>query len=229
MTATLRAEGVSKSFGGLQALADCSLTAPAGRITGLIGPNGSGKTTLFNAITGYERIDAGQVWGDGLGVFSSIALAAYLTFGHRYLNPRTASVRGKSAAAATDSTGSGVRLFILAVFALLLLVYSIGSFQLWGTMSLFLERSVNRHVNAFEIPTQWFTSIESAALILAAPVFAALWGALARRHLEPDNLIKYALALFLGAAGLLLFAIAAWPHAGATRAGWFLPALGIWI
>jgi neutral amino acid transport system ATP-binding protein len=64
MTATLRTEGVSKSFGGLQALADCSLTAPAGRITGLIGPNGSGKTTLFNAITGYERVDGGQVYLD---------------------------------------------------------------------------------------------------------------------------------------------------------------------
>ena len=62
MTATLRAEGVTKSFGGVQALADCSLTAPAGSITGLIGPNGSGKTTLFNVMTGYERIDAGQVF-----------------------------------------------------------------------------------------------------------------------------------------------------------------------
>lgn len=158
------------------------------------------------------------------------AFVAYLSFGHRYLSPRTARAPGKSAAAApTDTVGSRARLFILAVFALLLLVYSIGSFQLWGTMSLFLERSVNRHVNGFEIPTQWFTSIESAALILAAPAFAALWGSLARRNREPDNLIKYALALFLGAAGLLLFAIAAWPHAGATKAGWFVPALGIWI
>jgi neutral amino acid transport system ATP-binding protein len=62
VTPTLRVEGVSKSFGGLHALSDCSLTAEAGRITGLIGPNGSGKTTLFNAITGYERIDSGEVY-----------------------------------------------------------------------------------------------------------------------------------------------------------------------
>jgi len=177
-------------------------------------------------------VAAAHGWAPAFGVSAiamGIALVAYLTFGHRYLNPRAASVQGKSAAAPTDAAGSAVRLFILAVFALLLLVYSIGSFQLWGTMSLFLERSVDRHVNAFEIPTQWFTSIEAAALILAAPVFAALWGALARRKREPDNLVKYALALFLGAAGLLLFANAAWPHAGAIKAGWFLPALGIWI
>jgi neutral amino acid transport system ATP-binding protein len=62
MTADLRAEGITKSFGGVQALAGCSLTAPAGMITGLIGPNGSGKTTLFNVMTGYESIDAGQVF-----------------------------------------------------------------------------------------------------------------------------------------------------------------------
>jgi ABC-type branched-subunit amino acid transport system ATPase component len=59
---TLRAEGITKSFGGVQALAGCSLTVTAGRIAGLIGPNGSGKTTLFNVMTGYERPDAGQVY-----------------------------------------------------------------------------------------------------------------------------------------------------------------------
>jgi neutral amino acid transport system ATP-binding protein len=62
MTAELRTEGVTKAFGGVHALTDCSLTAPAGQITGLIGPNGSGKTTLFNVMTGYERIDAGHVY-----------------------------------------------------------------------------------------------------------------------------------------------------------------------
>jgi neutral amino acid transport system ATP-binding protein len=53
--------GVSKAYGGIQALNACSLAAEQGKITGLIGPNGSGKTTLFNVITGYEQMDAGEV------------------------------------------------------------------------------------------------------------------------------------------------------------------------
>jgi neutral amino acid transport system ATP-binding protein len=62
MTAALRVEGVAKAFGGVQALSGCSLDVAEGSITGLIGPNGSGKTTLFNVITGYERVDAGEVY-----------------------------------------------------------------------------------------------------------------------------------------------------------------------
>jgi ABC-type branched-subunit amino acid transport system ATPase component len=65
VTAILRAEQVSKAFGGVQALGDCSVEVEQGSITGLIGPNGSGKTTLFNVITGYERLDAGDVYVDG--------------------------------------------------------------------------------------------------------------------------------------------------------------------
>ena len=62
MTALLRTESVSKAFGGVQALSDCTIEVAEGSITGLIGPNGSGKTTLFNVITGYERVDSGAVY-----------------------------------------------------------------------------------------------------------------------------------------------------------------------
>ncbi|HET8911340.1 MAG TPA: ABC transporter ATP-binding protein [Ktedonobacteraceae bacterium] len=57
----LEAQGISKAFGGIQALETCSVSVEAGSITGLIGPNGSGKTTMFNVMTGYERVDSGQV------------------------------------------------------------------------------------------------------------------------------------------------------------------------
>ena len=65
MSGLLRAEGVAKAFGGVQALSGCTIEVEPGSITGLIGPNGSGKTTLFNVITGYERLDAGEVYVDG--------------------------------------------------------------------------------------------------------------------------------------------------------------------
>ncbi len=57
----LEAQDISKAFGGIHALDTCSISVEKGSITGLIGPNGSGKTTLFNVMTGYERVDNGQV------------------------------------------------------------------------------------------------------------------------------------------------------------------------
>jgi ABC-type branched-subunit amino acid transport system ATPase component len=64
----LLVEGVSKSFGGVQAVGNCHMTVAERSITGLIGPNGSGKTTLFNVITGMAQANAGATYFRGRNI-----------------------------------------------------------------------------------------------------------------------------------------------------------------
>ncbi len=57
----LQINNISKFFGGLAAVSNCSLNIKKGSITGVIGPNGSGKTTLFNLIAGNLKPNSGHV------------------------------------------------------------------------------------------------------------------------------------------------------------------------
>ena len=65
LDAVIDVRGVSKRFGGLLAVNNCSLSVKRGSITGLIGPNGAGKSTLFNLVAGNITPDSGQIIFDG--------------------------------------------------------------------------------------------------------------------------------------------------------------------
>ncbi|SFN03820.1 ABC transporter ATP-binding protein [Thermodesulforhabdus norvegica] len=58
----LKLEGVSRNFGGLQALTEVSYRVPEGIIQAVIGPNGAGKTTLFNCISGLIPVTSGRIF-----------------------------------------------------------------------------------------------------------------------------------------------------------------------
>src|SRR3954471_14981630 len=63
-------DGVTRTFGGLTAVAVEHLEIQRGGITGLIGPNGAGKTTLFNLLTGFDQPNAGRWTFDGRSLSS---------------------------------------------------------------------------------------------------------------------------------------------------------------
>jgi len=63
--ALLAASGITKRFGGVQALSEVSFSIRPGEIYGLIGPNGAGKTSLFNVLTGIYAPDGGTFTFDG--------------------------------------------------------------------------------------------------------------------------------------------------------------------
>ena len=65
MQVLLSAKGITKRFGGVQALSDVGFTINHGEIYGLIGPNGAGKTSLFNVLTGIYVADGGEFMFDG--------------------------------------------------------------------------------------------------------------------------------------------------------------------
>ena len=67
----LRAEGLAKRFGGVQAVRDISLAVAAGSVFAVIGPNGAGKSTLLNLMSGIHQPDAGALrfaGGDLIGL-----------------------------------------------------------------------------------------------------------------------------------------------------------------
>jgi len=89
----LSVRGVSKRFGGLQAVNDLSFDVARGSIKALIGPNGAGKTTLFNLISGFLRPDCGEIVFGGAEVhampsFRIASRGMVRTFQHIRLFPK---------------------------------------------------------------------------------------------------------------------------------------------
>jgi ABC-type branched-subunit amino acid transport system ATPase component/ABC-type branched-subunit amino acid transport system permease subunit len=81
----LELEGLTKRFGGLVAVDDCTFAVGEGSVTGLIGPNGSGKTTIFNLVSGMTRADGGLVCLGGKRIDGLVSWdRAYLGLGRTF-------------------------------------------------------------------------------------------------------------------------------------------------
>jgi branched-chain amino acid transport system ATP-binding protein len=86
----LQGSGLSKSYGGVTAVADTSLTVHAGEIVGLVGPNGAGKTTLVDLIVGTQPADRGTITLDGKKLSGSPSRRARAGLARTFQHPQLA-------------------------------------------------------------------------------------------------------------------------------------------
>ncbi|MDM7915289.1 MAG: amino acid ABC transporter ATP-binding protein [Candidatus Eisenbacteria bacterium] len=95
----VRAEGITKRFGGVTAVRNVSFVIPKGTTTVLIGPSGSGKSTVLRLVNGLERLDEGRVILDGVPLdreartIHEIRAETGMVFQHFHLFPHLTALR----------------------------------------------------------------------------------------------------------------------------------------
>jgi ABC-type branched-subunit amino acid transport system ATPase component len=120
MITILEIDNISKAFGGLRALRECSFTVESGNATCLVGPNGAGKTTLFDVVTGFLKPDSGDVRFKGnsirgLNRREVVKTGIARTFQNLRLFPEL-TVRDNVVVCLADEAGNGAATAILRPF-----------------------------------------------------------------------------------------------------------------
>jgi POT family proton-dependent oligopeptide transporter len=96
------------------------------------------------------------------------------------------------------------RLIVIIILFVAAAIFWAGFEQAGSSLNLFAERYTDRMIGNFEIPAGWFQSLNPTFIIILAPVYSALWIALARRHMDPSTPAKFALGLIILALGFAI-------------------------
>jgi POT family proton-dependent oligopeptide transporter len=172
--------------------------------------------TLGQVVCGYFGESARWGWHYGFGaagVGMLLGLAFYLRLRPKYLRgigdpprrvPKEMTAAAKAATPAVPLTrDERDRVVALLIVIACTIPFWMAFEQAGSSMNFFADERTNRLVRGFRIPASWFQSVNSTVLILSAPLFAALWTALARRGREPSTPIKMAVALVLMGMGFV--------------------------
>lgn len=105
------------------------------------------------------------------------------------------------------TTDDWKRIGIIVILFLFAALFWAGFEQAGSSFNLFADQLTNRNLGTWEVPTAWFQSINAIMIVIMAPVFGIIWVKLGKR--QPNDVLKFALGLFLLALGFVVMAYAA--------------------
>lgn len=146
------------------------------------------------------------------GVGMLIGFILYKLFEHKLLGdsglyPATKTQIKEDEIVETDINGKK-RFVSLLVLMLFTIPFWVSFEQAGSSLTLFAEYSTNRTFFGYEIPTEYFQSLNPLFIITLAPLISVLWGALRKRAKEPTSVEKFAIALFLISIAYVVLAFA---------------------
>ena len=167
---------------------------------------------LAPLLTGYVALKYGYSYGflvAGLGMF--VGLLVYLALGNKYLGDI-----GKYPSKAKDALDDDTpltkeekdRTLVILVIAIFCICFFAGFEQAGSSMTLFTNIHVDRHIGSFEVPTEWFQSINPLFIVVLAPILSALWTYLSKRGVEPSIPVKMAFGMILLGVGFIFLYVA---------------------
>lgn len=196
-----------------QALKNKYLVTPEGHAIGVI-PNASGEKAQAGAKEVKRSKKEMSLWIGGEIVFFLV-----LKFGARLFGffPEFDMVESAlyslciimPAFIITDkalSKEEQSRLWVVYIIAFFVIFFWAAFEQAGISLTFFAEEQTKREVFGWTIPTSFFQSFNPIFIVLLAPLFAMLWGALGKKNLEPASPLKQALGLFLLSIGYLVIA-----------------------
>ncbi|MDP3235613.1 MAG: peptide MFS transporter [Myxococcales bacterium] len=148
------------------------------------------------------------VWGGVfLGILAALKLGAEFDWIGSFIFALTIAGPGYIISDPSLTKVERDRIWVIYIIAFFVIFFWSAFEQAGASLTYFAEEQTNRSLFGWTIPSSYFQSINAVAIVLLAPVFVGLWGALGRRNQEPASPFKQAIGLFLLAIGYLVIAL----------------------
>jgi len=143
-----------------------------------------------------------------LGLFFILLQQAEL-FGGLLMAIGVITIAGLAVTAVKSDKVERKRIMGLSLLSFFCIFFFACSLQTATTLTLFIEREINRYIFGLHVPTMMFLSLQPFFIILTAPLVARIWNYLERKHIHPSSPTKIAIGLLLAAVSFIIFSLAA--------------------